>query len=133
MEEIEDFGNMNEIMVNPGLLHIREQIFGLLDDKTLKICCVVNTDWNAFLKRFSAVKFLLEFGKMKTLRKNVEFQILIPGWIKAVKESNANAEELREIQYSLEELLIKTQPIVYTDKPVHIMATKGHLKLMKLF
>ena len=28
---------------------------------------------------------------MKTLRENVEFQILIPGWIKAVKESNANA------------------------------------------
>ena len=96
---------IQEIIVNPGLVHIKEQIFGYLDQKTLDECCQVSRDWKANLGRFAAVKFLLDFGKRKFLdgeQKEFEFETVIPGWSEALKKFQGSPEELKKIQNSLQ-------------------------------
>ena len=98
---------IQEIIVNPGLVHIKEQIFGYLDQKTLDECCQVSRAWKANLERFAAVKFLLDFGKRKFSdgkQKKFEFETVIPGWSEAVKKFQGSPEELKKIQNSLETL-----------------------------
>ena len=97
---------IQEIVVNPGLVHIKEQIFGYLDQKTLDKCCQVSHDWKANLERFAAVKFLLDFGKRKFSdgKQEFEFETVIPGWSEAVKKFQGSPEELKKIQNSLETL-----------------------------
>ena len=95
---------IQEIIVNPGLVHIKEQIFGYLDQKTLDECCQVSRDWKANLERFSAVKFLLDFGKRKFSIdiREFEFETVIPGWSEAVKKFQGSPEELKKIRNSLQ-------------------------------
>ena len=97
---------IQEIIVNPGFVHIKEQIFGYLDQKTLDECCQVSRDWKANLERFAAVKFLLDFGKRKFPdgKQEFEFETVIPGWSEGVKKFQGSPEELKKIRNSLETL-----------------------------
>ena len=56
---------MENIMGNPGLWNVRDQIFGYLDHETLENCRKVSVLWNESLKTFeriSLIKILNTFG-----------------------------------------------------------------------
>jgi len=126
--------NMENILTNSGLIHIRVQIFGYLDHKTLKNCR------EAFAKRFGEdwylcerlvlVQSLLEFGdKVKygiSFEKNL--RDFIPGWDKAVKKFDkmATLNDLYEVIGSLKVF------VDYKYSPLHFAAYKGYVKLMEL-
>ena len=118
---------LEDIMQNRGLLHVKEQIFGYLDHETLEKCCQVSPNWSANLKRFSAVKFLVAFGKSETImdlansRMIAEFHTVIPGWVKAVRTSQMSIQDLKEIQESLQDLTKYSQRV---KNPVHSIAAK---------
>ena len=57
--------SLDQIMKNPGLIHIIEQIFGYLPFETLEICCYVSKDWKLSLERFSLEKYFLDLGHLK--------------------------------------------------------------------
>jgi len=133
---------MENILTNSGLIHIRVQIFGYLDHKTLKNCR------EAFAKRFGEdwylcerlvlVQSLLEFGdKVKygiSFEKNL--RDFIPGWDKAVKKFDkmASLNDLYEVIGPLKELLgrqVSAWTTICVYKPLHFAASKGHVKLME--
>ena len=127
---------LEDIMQNRGLLHVKEQIFGYLDRETLEKCCQVSPNWSANLERFSAVKFLLDFGKRETImdlansRMIAEFHTVIPGWVKAVRTSQMSLQDLKEIQDSLQDLTKYSKRV---KNPVHRAVLGNHMTLMKLF
>ena len=126
--------NMENILTNSGLIHIRVQIFGYLDHKTLKNCR------EAFAKRFGEdwylcerlvlVQCLLEFGDK--VKYGVSFEKIlrdfIPGWDKAVKKFDkmASLTDLYEVIGSLKVF------VDYKYSPLHFAAYKGYVKLMEL-
>jgi len=133
--------NMENILTNSGLIHIRVQIFGYLDHKTLKNCR------EAFAKRFGEdwylcerlvlVQSLLEFGdKVKygiSFEKNL--RDFIPGWDKAVKKFDkmASLNDLYEVIGSLK-VYVEDKKVDVADlyMPLHFAACKGHVKVMEL-
>ena len=61
---------LNDILKNPGLAHIRECIFGYLDYEALKTCRQVSKDWYwgskplwfaLLVERSSFIKYIREF------------------------------------------------------------------------
>ena len=137
-------------MTTPGLFLIRDNIFGHLSYEDLEICCEVSDSWNeslnknSSLKKQSLVKNLLEFGRrqVKIYLRSVyvrtykyewkEVHEVIPGWNKAVKKvgNKASLDDLKEIKESLQKYdPAKSSP----ENPVFWAASKGYLKLMKLF
>ena len=88
---------MEEILSNPGLIHIREQIFGHFDCKTLEICQEVfakryGEDWDSWLERLILIQHIFEFGDTN-----------VPGWNKAVKKfvKLASLNDLNEVKGSI--------------------------------
>ena len=103
---------MENILTNPGLIDIREQIFGHFDRKTLKNCRKVFTkkygeDWDLWLERLILVQYILEFGDKKVKYAKRILSDAIPGWDNAVKKfgKTASLEDLNEVKRSLKELL----------------------------
>ena len=126
---------MENILTNPGLIDIREQIFGHFDRKTLKNCRKVFTkkygeDWDLWLKRLILVRYILEFGDKKVKYAKRILSDAIPGWDNAVKKfgKTASLEDLNEVKRSLKELL----DYMWYKMPLHYAAMKGHVKLMEL-
>jgi len=138
---------MENILSNPGLIHIRIQIFSCFDFKTLEICREVFTkrfgeDWDSWLERLSLVKYMLEFGD-KVFGKGEEETIkkIIPGWCKAVKKFGkmASLKDLNEVKESIDGLLSKRKrkckngcENCIPTSLVHLTAQYNHVKLMEL-
>ena len=138
---------MENILSNPGLIHIRIQIFSCFDFKTLEICREVFTkrfgeDWDSWLERLSLVKYMLEFGD-KVFGKGEEETIknIIPGWCNAVKKFGkmASLKDLNEVKESInEELSLRKRKCkngCENCEPtalVHLTAQYNHVKLLEL-
>ena len=132
---------MKNILTNPGLIHIREQIFGYFDHKTLENCREVFTkkygeDWDLWLERLSLVQCILEFGDM-VMRYGHILSDVIPGWDNAVKKFGkvASLNDLNVVKGSLKRFEKDhgvTTYIEYLYKPFHYAAKEGHVKLMEL-
>ena len=97
-------------MRSEGFLHLVENIFGYLDNKTVVECRKVSKLWHESLEWISLVKFLLEFGDKlakyhRSVLKDPEEKVLaiISGWKKGVQnnEKTASIEDLRELKNSL--------------------------------
>ena len=85
---------MENILRNPGLIDIREQIFGHFNLKTLKICREVfakkyGEDWDLWLEKLILVQNISECDGIRNF---------IPGWDTAVKKfgKKASLEDLNE-------------------------------------
>ena len=116
--------------------HIRDQLFGHLDHKTLENCRQVSDFWDESLEKLSLVKFIYEFAYRRFQRKPLKGKIvsdIILGWTEAARkyEIKANIEDLREIKDSLQTLLHENGKRCKTDYPVHEAARNGDLKLME--
>ena len=123
-------------MSNPGLIDIRDQIFGYFDHETLEVCCEVfakrfGEDWNAWLKRLASIQYMVEFGNKMVEGKAVKD--FIPGWYKGVKKfgNMASLKDLNEVICSMKELL-KFFGEDYDHHPVYLIVRIGHVKLMEL-
>ena len=68
---------MELVTKSPGLQHIAEDIFNILDKKSLLDCRVVNKSWMAIMKKQT---FLLKRGLTKLYLENKEVE-LIMDWI----------------------------------------------------
>ena len=94
---------MENILTNSGLIHIREQIFGYFDQKTLKNCREAfaqkyGEDWDLWLERLILVQCIFEFGDKEILLaeqtkwrygrllSRTILRDVVPGWDKAVKK-----------------------------------------------
>ena len=143
---------LDNILSNPGLIHIRQQIFGYFDHKTLEVCSEVlaqrfGEDWDAWLERLASIQYMVEFGdKLVNCGSGTTVKDFIPGWYKGVKKfSNmASLKDLNEIKGSMKGFLNLhdelCHPVRLIDKygpvklchPVHLIAKNGHVKLMEL-
>ena len=146
---------MENIFTNSGLIDIREQIFGYLDQKTLKNCREVfakefGEEWDSWLERFILIQFILDFGDEKVdyrtegmynrynpeSREEVRIKDLVPGWKKAVQKFDITASltDLDEVKGSLKRLFIEEKIMKRWDaSPLHSVAEHHgqHLKLME--
>ena len=91
---------MENILVNSGLIDIREKIFSHFDHKTLKTCRKVfakkyGEDWDLWLEKLILVQYIREFGV-----KDEKILKFIPGWDAAVKKFGkmASLEDLNEVK-----------------------------------
>ena len=98
---------LDNILSNPGLIDIRDQIFGYFDHETLEVCCEVfaqrfGGDWDVWLKRLASIQYMVEFGNKMVEGKAVKD--FIPGWYKGVKKfSNmASLKDLNEVKGIIE-------------------------------
>ena len=122
---------MENILSNPGLSHVREQIFGHLDPDTLENCyevCVerFGEDWDfAWWTTFQAKRSAL-------IQYIFEFDIDIPGWNKGVEKfcKKASLNDLIEIKGSI--MAILKEKVKSNDHPVQLTIMHDHVKLMEL-
>ena len=127
---------MEMIMRNPGLWHIRDQIFGHLNNKSVGNCRKVSKLWNESLERMALVRWLEDFGdteveiRMKFPERFnfVKVSAIIPGWNNAIKMYGAKAsiEDLQETKDSIGKL-------GDWRFPFHKAVENGALKLMEFF
>ena len=133
---------MELIMTNPGFYHIRNQIFGYLNNETIENCRKVSMVWNESLEKMALIKFLLEFGNTVIdwtiddegiVTGDTELSTIIPSWNKAanIHGAKSSIEDLQEIKDSLGKLLVENgKCCIY---PVHQAAENGNVKLMEFF
>ena len=121
---------MENILVNSGLIDIREKIFSHFDHKTLKTCRKVfakkyGEDWDMWLEKLILVQYIREFGVKDG---NILWNF-IPGWDAAVKKFGkmASLEDLKEVKGSLKLFAFYVSP-----EPLHWAARNGHVKLMEV-
>ena len=127
---------MEQIMTNPGFYHIREQIFGYLNNETIENCRKVSMLWNESLEKLALVKFLLEFGNTlidDDWTEETQLSTILPGWNKAAKIHGAKSsiEDLQEIKNFFVKLLAKNGKCY--KYPVHLAAENGNVKIMEFF
>ena len=138
--------NMENILSNPGLIHIREQIFGHFDYETLENCYEVCVEkfgedwdfswWTTFqAKRSALIQYIFEFGLLnERFDEGFESVInnIIPGWHKGVKKfcKKASLNDLIEIKESI--MAILKEKVKSTDHPVQLTIMHDHVKLMEL-
>ena len=104
---------LDNILSNPGLIDIRDQIFGYFDHETLEVCCEVfaqrfGGDWDVWLKRLTSIQCMIEFGdKMVAYSRRKTVKDFIPGWDKGVKSfgNMASLKDLNEVKGSMRGLL----------------------------
>ena len=141
---------MEKIISNPGFMHIREQIFGYLNFKTLVLCQEVSEEWAMALQKITdsaEKKYLIEnlhnfvggpkYGILAVLpgmkcsydshlfgEREKRMRLAFPEWNKAVDEwaKKAKLEDLRAFQSSI-------SPII----PVHEAARLGRKWLVQFF
>ena len=101
---------MENILKNPGLIDIREQIFGYFNYETLEICHEVfakrfGEDWDLWLERLILVQQILEFGDTP-IRRRRTLKDILPGWNKAVKKfvKKASLIDLNDVKGSMKGL-----------------------------
>ena len=130
---------MENILTNPGLIDIREQIFGQFDLKTLKNCREVfakkfGEEWDLWLERLIMIQCIVEFGDNEVkpyyaygTPKNLSDSI--PGWDKAAKKfgKTASLDDLNEVKGSLKGFFELERGWLFDYANVG-----GHVKLMKL-
>ena len=124
-------------MTNPGLIDIREQIFGYFDLKTLKNCREAfaekfGEDLDLWLERLILVQNIFELGEVTMMVFHS-----IPGWDKATKKFGkmASLDDLNEIKGLLELVLVDDSIMWHTMckyNPLPYVAMKGYVKLMEL-
>ena len=140
--DVENESQLDELMHNPNMWHIRNKIFRHLNHETVEICRKVSNFWNKSLKRMSRVKVLEEFGELEVERwppagvEDTEEKVsaVIPGWEKAVKkyESQAKIEDIQKVGDSLREIRTKDRYLRYfCGYPLHQAAEKGAAKLIE--
>ena len=137
---------MEKVFNNPGLIDIREQIFGYFDAETLENCREVfaekfGEDWDWWLERLYVVQLILEFGDLPSPEDPLmEFSYVqyvrdfIPGWDKAVKkfDKTASLNDLNEVEESLKGFYDYMIDYARRHRRLHYAAEKGHVKLMEL-
>ena len=133
-----------EIMTNPGLYLIRDQICNHLSHDNMEPFRdqkVFPDLWNESLERISLLKYINEFGNrnVRNWRGPVtKIQAVHVGWNEAVKKTaiKSSLEDLKEIKKSLTELLRKDVDdnlVCHLEQfHMHIAAHNGFLKLMEL-
>ena len=131
------------IVTNPGLRHIRNQIFGYVSQETLEICRDVSEDFNSWLERFCAIEFLLTFGdkKIKVYSSRRKYALalvktIFPGWKKAVKKfaQMVCLEDLFEVKVFLSLYhSYDNEDWLYSCTPVHFAARLNKPRAMQLF
>ena len=105
---------LDNILSNPGLIDIRDQIFGYFDHETLEVCCEVfaqrfGGDWDVWLKRLTSIQCMIEFGdKMVAYSRRKTVKDFIPGWDKGVKSfgNMASLKDLNEVKGSMRGLFL---------------------------
>ena len=130
---------LDNILSNPGLIDIRDQIFGYFDHETLEVCCEVfaqrfGGDWDVWLKRLTSIQCMIEFGdKMVAYSRRKTVKDFIPGWDKGVKSfgNMASLKDLNEVKGSMRGLLDLRGCCGRVHFPPHVIAN-GHVKLMEL-
>ena len=98
---------MNNILSNSGLIHIRDDILGYLDFKTLAVCCQVSKHWNIWVEdfvRLSLVKTLDRYWDDKNYYRKVPGKSVI-GWNNAIRNyaQMASVKDLKKVHESVEE------------------------------
>ena len=133
---------MEQIMTNPGFYHIRNQIFGYLNNETIENCRKVSMVWNESLEKMALIKFLLEFGNTVIdwtiddegiVTGDTELSTIIPSWNKAanIHGAKSSIEDLQEIKNFFVKLLAKNGKCY--KYPVHLAAENGNVKIMEFF
>ena len=119
------------IMKSHGLYHIREQIFGSLNYKTVANCREVSELWNESLERIALIKFIEEFADRDLEYTHQKVSTIIPGWQNAAKKYGVQAsfEDLEEVKDSLEKLITGIGKCC--SDPVHHAARNGSMKLIE--
>ena len=136
--DVESESQLDELMHNPNMWHIRNNIFRHLNHDTVEICRKVSNFWNKSLKRMSDVKVLEEFGDRGGQNWDTETKekvsAIFPGWEKVVKKYafQAKIEDLQEVGNSLREIRGKDGDMGYfCGYPLHQAAEKGFAKLIE--
>ena len=98
---------MNNILSNSGLIHIRDDILGYLDFKTLAVCCQVSKHWNIWVEdfvRLSLFKTLDRYWDDKNYYRKVPGKSVI-GWNNAIRNyaQMASVKDLKKVHESVEE------------------------------
>ena len=106
---------MNNILSNSGLIHIRDDILGYLDFKTLAVCCQVSKHWNIWVEdfvRLSLVKTLDRYWDDKNYYRKVPGKSVI-GWNNAIRNyaQMASVKDLKKVHESVEEFWRKDYDI----------------------
>jgi len=127
---------LDNILSNPGLVDIRDQIFGYFDHETLEICGEVfaqrfGEDWDVWLERLASIQYMVEFGDKMVIHIGL-VKDRIPGWFKGVKTFGnlASLKDLNEVKGSMKELLNWFEE--YDRHPVYFIVRGDHVKLMEL-
>ena len=125
---------MENIINNPGLHHLAENIFLNLGPKDLEECRLINKTSTQILD--NPMFWLRKFGQGSLSKKNRE------EWIKTIKlHKNSDMEKkiLLILKWSLEnyglvDLLLYTNPIVQDDfkKRIKKAAKLGHIKTVQI-
>ena len=137
--------NLDNIVTNPGLRHIRDQIFGYVSQETLEICRDVSEDFNSWLERFCAIEFLLTFGdkmirvyngrsswRPRPRKPYALVKTIIPGWKKGVKKfaQMVCLDDLLEVK---EFISLYDNKHWLCESPVHFAARLNKPRAMQLF
>ena len=128
--------NLENIVMNPGLRHIRDRIFGYVSRETLEICREVSEDCNSWLKRFCVVKLMLEFGDEKRSILNlVRSPAMVPGWKKGVTKfaQKASLDDLLDWKLEVKEFLNWCNTVANPGNPVDFAARYDKPRMMQLF
>ena len=138
--------NLENIVANPGLQHIRDRIFGYLCPEALEICREVSEDCNSWLRRFCVVKLMLDFVDEKrsilnlcTSSPALLVKTLVPGWKKGVTKfaQKASLDDLLDWKLEVKEFLSSydnnAKPYWLWENPVEFAVRYDKPQMMQLF
>ena len=138
--------NLENIVANPGLQHIRDCIFGYLCPEALEICREVSEDCNSWLRRFCVVKLMLDFVDEKrsilnlcTSSPALLVKTLVPGWKKGVTKfaQKASLDDLLDWKLEVKEFLSSydnnAKPYWLWENPVEFAVRYDKPQMMQLF
>merc|ERR1712095_160644 len=119
------------IMRSQGLCHIREQIFGYLNNETLENCRKVSKLWKESLEKIALIKFLEEFGDREVGPTNKKLSTILPGWKNAAQKYGVQAsmDDIEKVKDSLKKLA-RGKGKCRSD-PVLEAAQNGYVKLVE--
>ena len=144
--------NMDRVLTNSGLIHIKDQIFEELDNSTFAACLLVCKDWYNALTRLKLRRYLVWLmtnSKISVYQKDIEwnyfkvtksFLRVFPSWIKLSSHFKTQgsleniAEVIRDLKlyFSEPDFRIDLQTLQSKSCPTHYAAEKGYLTISKI-
>ena len=151
--EDKKFSIIDSLICNPGLIHVAEQIFEYLSNKSLLCCLLVAKDWNTFLNDKSR---LLSWRKLEWLH-NQKFEIdsdsygfrwrrfysipdsilsLFPDWINVLNyfKRKGSLEDLKEVVTFLELYMTKyaARSAYHISSPLFAACRQDHPRFLEI-